>query len=434
MAGRRGLVLVLALAAATRLIVFAVAVQAPSRFMTEDSFQYDLLARRFGDAYVHLHARLLDLSLLRPPGYPAYLAAVYGVAGRSWTAAVAVEVVIGVATVLGVYLLARRLAGPGVAVVAGLALALDPISVAMTSNVTTETVFAAVWVCAALLWVAGLQRRRPWLLAAAGAVFGVSVLVRPIGLYLPVLLVPLTFWLVGGPRTRRALASAAILVAFAVPVGLWAARNAHETGVVTVSTIGAHNLLDYRAADALAIDEGSSRPEEARRLDARARAQVAPHANGAVLAQAESSLAWHTLVHHPKGALLTTVRGLGRVLLGPGRAEMLRLVRGRTDAVGLADRATIAAEAALLFALLLAALVGVVALVRRRAWLALAVPLALAVYDVALSAGAEGNARLRMPASPFLAVLAGAGVVAAWRRLASTRAAPSAGRRAFRSR
>lgn len=428
MAGRRGLLLVLALAAAARLLVFAVAVQAPSRFMTEDSFQYDLLARRFGDAYVHLHARLLDLSLLRTPGYPAFLAAVYGVAGRSWTAAAAVEILIGVATVLGVYLLARRLLGPGVALVAALALALDPISIAMTSNVTTETVFAGLWVAAALLWVAGLQQRRSGLLAAAGLAFGVSVLVRPIGLYLPVLLVPLTFWLVGAPRTRRLVASAAILVSFAVPVGLWAARNHHETGVVTVSTIGAHNLLDYRAADALAIDEGSSRPEEADRLEARARRAAGAHANGAVLAQAESSLAWHTLAHHPKGAVLTTVRGLGRVLFGPGRAEMLRLVTGSTETVGLADRAAIAAEAALLFALLLAAVGGVVALVRRRAWLALAVPLALAVYDIALSAGAEGNARLRMPASPFLALLAGAGLVAAWRWVVSSRAAPSAAR------
>jgi len=349
-----------------------------------------------------VHGHPLGLSLLRPPGYPAYLAAVYGVAGHSITAAIVVEVVLGVATVAGVYLLAARLLGPTAALVAALALALDPVSIAMTNNLTTETLFAALWVAAALCWV----RLTSWSLALAGLLLGVSVLVRPIAEYLPVLLVPLTLAL-----TRRVVLTALLLVAFAIPVGLWMARNHHETGVAIVSTIGAHNLLDYRAADAVAIEDGGSRADAARRLDA----QVPQRSNPARAAQAESSLAWHTLLHHPKGAVLTTLKGLGRVLFGPGRAELSRLVTGRTSG----PRLLVAVEALLLGCLLALAAVGAAVLVRRRAWLALAATVSFAAYDVALSAGAEGNARLRMPAAPFLAVLAGAGAVALARRVSS---------------
>jgi 4-amino-4-deoxy-L-arabinose transferase-like glycosyltransferase len=381
------LVAALAVAVATRVAVFASAVSDPTRFVTKDSQQYDALARHFGAAYVHAHP--LALSLLRPPGYPAFLAGVYDVFGHSVTAAIVVEIVIGVGTVYGVYLLADRLLGETAAFVAALALALDPVSVAMTSNLTTETLFAALWVAAALCWV---RLTPPWL-AAAGFLVGVSVLVRPIAEYLPVLLVPLTFFL-----TRRIALAALLLVAFAVPVGLWVVRNHHETGVATVSTIGAHNLLDYRAADALAIDDGGSRATAAQRLDA----QVPHRSNPARTAQAESSLAWQTLVHHPKGAVLTTVEGFGRVLFGPGRAELGRLTTR--------SRLLVAIEVFLLGCLLVLAAAGIVLLARCRAWLALAATVTFALSDIALSAGAEGNARLRMPASPFLAVLAGAAV------------------------
>lgn len=404
----------LATAVVARVVVFALAVPHPTRFVTNDSHEYDTLARHFDAAYVH--GQLLGLTLLRPPGYPAFLAAVYGAVGHSVTAAIVVELVLGVATVAGVYVLARHLVGETAALVAAFALALDPVSIAMTSNLTTETLFAALWVAAALCWI---RLAPPWL-AAAGLLFGLSTLVRPVALYLPVLLVPLT-WLL----TRRVVLAALVLVAFAVPVGLWAARNHHETGVATVSTIGAHNLLDYRAADALAIDAGGSRADAARRLEA----QVPARSNPARRAQAESSLAWRTLLHHPKGAFLTTVEGLGRVLFGPGRAELLRLVRGHPDRRDAVDGAIVAVAAVLLLCLLVLAAVGVAALARSRAWLALAATLGLAVYDVLLSAGAEGNARLRMPADPFLAVLAGAGAVAL-----SSRAGRSAARRAFPTR
>ena len=105
---------------------------------------------------------------------------------------------------------------------------------------------------------------------------------------------------------------------------------------------------------------------------------------------------------------------------------MLRLVAGRTDARTVGDKLLVAVESLILFATLLLAAAGVVLLVRSRAWLALAATLTFAAYDILLRAGAEGNARLRMPAAPFLAVLAAVAV--------SSLAAWSAARSASRSR
>jgi 4-amino-4-deoxy-L-arabinose transferase-like glycosyltransferase len=418
--GRRGLAVALVVAAATRIVVFALAVGDARRFITQDSLEYDALARSFGDAYVHPHepSRLFDLSLLRPPGYPALISAVYAVTGKSATHVIVVELVLSVLTVALVYFLARRLFDERIAFFAALLLAVDPVSVAMSSNLTTETLFATLWVAAAWLWVRALGERDILAAAAAGALIGLSVLVRPISLYLPLVLAVLTMLLV---RARRLALAGVLVVACAVPVGLWIARNAAETGVATVSTIQAHNLLDYRAADAVAIERGTSRAEEASKLEA----QVPRRANAAKIARDESRLAWRTLLHHPRGAVQTSAEGLTRVLLGPGRAEMLRLVAGRTDTRTTADRVLIAVEALILFCTLTLAAIGVIVLVRARSWIPLAATLTFAAYDILLAAGAEGNARLRMPAAPFLAVLAAVGLSTIADRSAARRASPS---------
>lgn len=407
------------MAAATRVLVFGFAVSSPGRFFTRDAFGYDRLAHHFHRAYVTArHGALFDLSLLRPPGYPAFIAAVHALGGGA-TAVIVVELVLSVATVGLTYALAAALLDRRVAAAAAFLLAVDPISIAMGSNLTTETLFASLVVPAALAWTLALQRRDWRPAALSGLLVGVSVLVRPISVYLPVVLALLTVLVL---RRRGAAVAVALLLAAAVPIGAWIARNDATTGVATVSTIQGENLLDYRAAGALAIDEGISLSEAASRLDA----QVRPGPNAARTAQRQSSLAWHTLLHHPKGAVVMTIEGLGRVLFGPGRAEVLRLVAGRTDTRTFGDQVLVVCEAAILLLTLALAALGTVILVRRRSRLALVVPLAFALYDILLSAGPEGNARLRMPAAPFLAVLAAVGV--------SSLAARSADRRASRSR
>jgi 4-amino-4-deoxy-L-arabinose transferase-like glycosyltransferase len=417
-AAERRLVAALALAAALRVLVFGFAVSSPARFFTRDSLGYDRLAHNFHRAYVVVrHGPLFDLSLLRPPGYPALIAVVDTLGGGA-TAVIVVELVLSVATVALTYALAAALCGKRIAAAAAVLLAVDPISIAMGSNLTTETLFAWLAVLAALAWGLGLLRRDWRLGAVAGFLVGLSVLVRPLSVYLPIVLALVTLLLL---RRRGIALTVALLLAAAIPIGGWLARNAATSGVATVSTIQAENLLDYRAAGALGIDEGIPRLEAAQRLEA----QIRPGPNAARTAQRQSSLAWRTLLHHPGGAAVMTAEGLARVLFGPGRAEVLRLVAGRTDTRTLGDRALVVCEAAVLFATLALAALGTVLLVRRRSWPALAVPLVFALYDVLLSAGPEGNARLRMPAAPFFAVLAAVGISSLVARSAGRSASPS---------
>ncbi|MES1247568.1 MAG: glycosyltransferase family 39 protein, partial [Actinomycetota bacterium] len=195
-----------------RVLVFALAVSHPSRFKTSDSLEYDRLAHHFHEAYVSSRqGPLFDLSLLRPPGYPALIAAVNALGGGA-TAVIVVELLLSVATVGITYLLAAALFDRHIATVAAFLLAIDPISIAMSSNLTAETLFALLLVAAALLLVG----RSRVLAVGAGLAIGLSVLVRPISMYLPLVLV---FTMPMLLRRRWV----AVLIAAAIPIGAWMA-------------------------------------------------------------------------------------------------------------------------------------------------------------------------------------------------------------------
>jgi hypothetical protein len=138
--------------------------------------------------------------------------------------------------------------GDAAALAAGLVLAFDPLSLAYHTMVLTETPFALLLSGA----VALLATTSPWNVrraAAAGVVLGVAALCRPIGLYLPIALTPLFLirWR-DGRHSSRALAVGAMLVAYALTVGVWITRNALVFGAPVLTSLGGENLYFHRAA------------------------------------------------------------------------------------------------------------------------------------------------------------------------------------------
>ena len=125
---------------------------------------------------------------LRPPGYPAFLAAVFRLGGD--TAQVRIlQAVLSALTILVLYGLARSATDRRTARLAAAICGFDPVLIGFSHLLWTETLYL-------LLWLAGLalvlnrfdaSGRCRW--AAAGAVFGLAAFVRPqILSFLPFLL------------------------------------------------------------------------------------------------------------------------------------------------------------------------------------------------------------------------------------------------------
>ena len=396
----------------TRAGLFLVALPDAHRFFTSDAEGYVALARDLRAGYLQPESPLFAAGLLRTPGYPLFVAVVLRLTG-SVAAVVAIQILLAVATVLVVYLLGRELLSNRAAAIGAMVLALDPASVIYTNQLQPEALFTALVTCAMLAWVRAQAKGSVRGAAVAGLCLGLAILIRPIALYLPLVLLAWSFRSLARNRLWAGLLAPVFLLA-----GGWIARNAAVTGVPLLSTIQGVNLLEYRAAGALAHESAVTLEAARDELRARLAPRVLTAANPAEVSRAQTLLAFEVLREHPRGWIMTTADGAFRLLAGTGQTALSRI--SGNDGLGVARGPWPMVTALVLtFAVaapLLGALAGVVALWRDGRRPAVTLLVGMAAYFVLIPAGPEANTRFRVPAEPFLGLLAGAGVVAAIER------------------
>ena len=402
--------LILGLALLVRALCWLPAARHPERFFTPDSGGYVALAGDLHAGYLDPQSRAFVAGLIRTPGYPVFLGALLGIFHGSVPAAIAVQIGLSLFTVWLTCVLATSLIGRPSALAGGLLLAFDPASVLFSCLLLPETLFTALLVAATACWFLALKRGAWRPAAFAGLMLGIAALTRPIGLFLPLWLAP-AVWLGRDVRHKTRLLLC-FLLASSMPIFGWMAKNQIQTGFPVFSIGGDSSLFDYRAAGALAEDEGISREEARTRLWQRLWAMTPPAASAAELGSRQRGLALRVLAEHPVGAVKMAARGVARMMAGTGVTALSNLV-GDPDPEAVSKPWKRVAQALLLLALgvaYLAATWGVALLAARRDLLAIALTLGVIAYFALLSAGPEANTRFRFPASPFLAILAGHGL------------------------
>lgn len=221
---RRAALLVFALALVLRI---AMALWLPGEVIWEDGHRYVKVAQNllttggFGDIADNRSS---------VPTQPLLIAGVEAVFGQNFTAVRVVSAVIGAITCLLAYLLARRLLSPRAALLAGIGIAGYPFLVYLSALFEyPQPLFLLLMTAFFCLLYASLQSGRQWLLAVAGLILGTAILTVPTALIFAGMLVP-ALWsgTVGGTLRRAAI----VLVAAALPVAAWTARNQAAYGEV----------------------------------------------------------------------------------------------------------------------------------------------------------------------------------------------------------
>lgn len=403
-----------------------------------DAFEYDYLARSIaaGDGYPQSGYLLQGgPTAIRGPGYPYLLGAVYALSGDSREAGRITGAALGALAVLLLYLLTKRIWGRRVGLAAAGLAAVFPPLVLLSRDLLSESLFI-VLVLAALLSALNFRRSGGDLrwAAAAGALCGLAVLTRSTGIVL-LLAAVLGVWTLRPRLQARALLAPALAVACAALVVVpWTIRNEIEFGrliAVTTSagfaTAGTYNEESLHAGDTHGawrnpqvvpqyrplfvtpgLDEGD--------VDAKLRARVRNFAWDHPGYVAEAS-GWNLL-------RMFEISG-GSVVDARGREVNQR---GIGSAVPASERAGLAVAAVL-------GILGLLAILRsgwrelpggRRAPLLPRGPLFLWLVPVLMiltAAPIAGLPRYRLPADPFLLILAAIGLVWLWDRAALRRAA-----------
>ncbi|MEW6366243.1 MAG: glycosyltransferase family 39 protein [Acidobacteriota bacterium] len=277
-------------ASRARLVVFGLALAA--RVLTfliaapwDPAVEHELVLHNDGMTYNQLAVSLIDDRRFatgpedppdpwHSPLYPVFVAGVYLVCGyRPWTVLL-VQALLDSLTAVIVYSTVRRFVkAPRAALFAGVCYAFDPIAILHSMQMLTDILYVAVMVGGGYLFASALdgtnERGTHARFAAAGVVLGAAALVRPVGLYLPVAMIPLMLWL--HRRTlRSALAPAALfLLCFYSTTATWQLRNWSLYRAYSLAAMGAwdtitiytdpvytaiHNVTDREAQMSLAAE------------------------------------------------------------------------------------------------------------------------------------------------------------------------------------
>jgi 4-amino-4-deoxy-L-arabinose transferase-like glycosyltransferase len=201
-----------------------------------DAFEYDYLARSIADGHGYPRSGYLlqgGPTAIRGPAYPYFLGAVYALSDDSLTAGRLVGAALGALAVYLLYLIARRIWGRRIGLTAAAMAAVFPPLVLLSRELLSESLFI-VFELAALLCVLNFRRSGGawrWALAA-GALCGLAALTRNTAFAL-LLAVPLGVWTgTARPWLRSAslLAPALVIVAAMAVIAPWTVRNAVEFG------------------------------------------------------------------------------------------------------------------------------------------------------------------------------------------------------------
>lgn len=218
-------------ALAVRLAFLALA--APPVPELGDARAYHLLGRNLADGLGYI--RPFDLLVVGrvhataeyPPLFPALLAAVSLLGGHSLDAQRVAMCLVGTGTVVLVGLLGRRVAGPGVGLVAAALAAVYPMLFQPDAALMTETLFAFWVVVMLLLTYRVVDRPTPGRFGALGLVVGLAALTRPEGGLLGVILlvVAAVSSRDAGDARRRAVLGVAGVGLAVLTVLPWTVRN-----------------------------------------------------------------------------------------------------------------------------------------------------------------------------------------------------------------
>jgi Dolichyl-phosphate-mannose-protein mannosyltransferase len=173
---------------------------------------------------------------LRTPGYPVFVAALAKLPGTLPQTVVVAQHIIGIAVTLAIVWAAWRYFGRGAAVVTGILAATSPVLVNLEGDVMPDFLLGALILVGALLLARALEGSTPSLrlIAAAGVVFGLAALVKPVGQAL--VLTALVPFLVYPRDFGRAARAGALLVAcLLITISPWLVRNVVVFGNVRMS-------------------------------------------------------------------------------------------------------------------------------------------------------------------------------------------------------
>lgn len=238
---------------ALRMLVWALAYDEPSRYMSSDSVEFQNIAINILDrgSYSKSSDDPSIPDLQRTPLFPLIIAGLYLLKSRDPLIVLLFNHFVFVLTCFVLLWICRRFfswhLGPLV-----LGIWTFDISAILAGNtMMAEIVFAWLFLLTLGFLLAYLKGLGFWWLAGCAALLGLLTLTKPAGAYFPlfiagIILLPSVWSRLG--KIKLALHVGCFLLIYLVILSPWLIRNYVSAGIVTISSMQEHQLLYYHAA------------------------------------------------------------------------------------------------------------------------------------------------------------------------------------------
>ncbi len=236
----RTLLLICGLAAVIRLTT---AIPLHQATFTSDEKEYILLATRMIDDHMFLDSN--NEWSVKPPGFPALLAGMFEIFGRSLIPLLLLNAILGALAALLGYFVVREFSGDQVApLVSAAILALHPSLVIYGAVLQSEALYIDVLLLAILLSMRMMRKPAFSLAIGLGLLLAVLILIRAIGLAVAGALFATLIFVIDAPLQKRFQIIAAGVLAVAIGLTPWTLRNySIHHAFVPVSTFSGTSLL-----------------------------------------------------------------------------------------------------------------------------------------------------------------------------------------------
>ncbi|MEO0179853.1 MAG: glycosyltransferase family 39 protein [candidate division WOR-3 bacterium] len=365
---------------------------------------------------------------LRTPLYPTLIGISDKITGDPIRPVVFLQAILWALMGMGIMIFAEKKFGFASGLTSGLLLITSPLSLKYGPSIMSENLFTPALVAGAMVFLRARESGSLRLFALSGLIFGLSALVRPSSLPLGLLLA----LLVGRPFPKKGLAFLGLWVA---PIGMWVIRNWLTFGFPFFSTVFFLNIIAQNAPRVIAVAEGISLKEAEMRVAEDLRERYRADESwfyDPVRLRTMLPYGLEVIKEHPKEYLLLHAKGTALCFLplDPGSlgitlgfweaspvdpfelinqamirpAEALRTARESFEKfgpLGLTLFVFIILHTLTLYGL---ATAGAIRL--RGEFAAVALSL-ITVGALVFMTGPLGSPRFRLPAEPFLALLAG---------------------------
>jgi 4-amino-4-deoxy-L-arabinose transferase-like glycosyltransferase len=189
---------------------------------------YDFIAKNLDQGYGYRVEPGMGETMLREPGYPLLIAAVFKIGGYSDQGPRLACILLAFGAALILLRLSRNITGDGtIALIAALLFLLYPGTLVAEARAGNEIPCVATMLLFMLVLYWAVEERSPWLFGVAGLLLGVAALVRSEVLLFPVFLLGYFFstsrgW---GERGKVVLRLAALAAGLLIVMSPWIIRN-----------------------------------------------------------------------------------------------------------------------------------------------------------------------------------------------------------------